>query len=241
MAPFLPIYYLPPLSVEQVADDVKALRKAMRGIGTDETAIIKILGHRTDMQMQQIAAAYKSTHGKTLQEELKSEISGEFLNACLNLVNPMPEFDAKMIEKAINGFGTDEGLLIQSICGRTNAEILALSAAYAKLFTKDITAQVANDLSGDSKTLFMGLLKGCRNETGVGISLEKDLETLHNSSTGKLGTDESRFISLFTDRSDIALHSCFNSYENKYKKSILSVIKSEFMGESEKVLLGAGK
>ena len=40
--------------------DAEDLRKAMKGFGTDETALIKICANRTNSQRQQIKAAYVS-------------------------------------------------------------------------------------------------------------------------------------------------------------------------------------
>lgn len=44
--------------------DAEELRKAMKGIGTNEQAIISILGNRTTEQRMQIKAAFKSKFGR---------------------------------------------------------------------------------------------------------------------------------------------------------------------------------
>ncbi|CDQ56211.1 unnamed protein product [Oncorhynchus mykiss] len=44
--------------------DVEVLRKAMKGFGTDESAIIELLGSRTSKQRVPMVAAYKTTYGK---------------------------------------------------------------------------------------------------------------------------------------------------------------------------------
>jgi len=46
------------------AADAQALRKAMKGFGTDEAAIINIVTKRTNNQRMQIAQAFKSAYGK---------------------------------------------------------------------------------------------------------------------------------------------------------------------------------
>ena len=42
----------------------------MKGWGTDESAIIEVLGKRTDDQRQRIATAYKQAYGKVLLDIL---------------------------------------------------------------------------------------------------------------------------------------------------------------------------
>lgn len=49
--------------------DAKALRKAMKGFGTDEAAIINILCARTGQQRQEILITYKQMHGRVSDVE----------------------------------------------------------------------------------------------------------------------------------------------------------------------------
>jgi annexin A7/11 len=44
--------------------DADALRKAMKGLGTDEKTLINILGNRNTAQRLQIKAAFKSKHNR---------------------------------------------------------------------------------------------------------------------------------------------------------------------------------
>lgn len=46
--------------------DAEILRKAMKGFGTDEKAIIEVLTNRTNSQRQQIALEFKTLYGKVL-------------------------------------------------------------------------------------------------------------------------------------------------------------------------------
>jgi annexin A7/11 len=53
-----------PASPFDARGDADALHKAMKGLGTDEKAIINILCHRSSSQRTAINQAYKSGYGK---------------------------------------------------------------------------------------------------------------------------------------------------------------------------------
>ena len=60
------------------------LEKAMKGFGTDEKVLVRILGgldHASKPSMQQVRDAYQRKYGRTLKDALRSEISGNFLKA----------------------------------------------------------------------------------------------------------------------------------------------------------------
>lgn len=56
--------------------DADALHKAMKGLGTNEQALIDVLCHRTSFQRCEIARAYKAGYGKVQQLLIISLICG---------------------------------------------------------------------------------------------------------------------------------------------------------------------
>lgn len=51
--------------------DAEALRKAMKGFGTDEKTIIQVLANRSNLQRQEISSQFKTLYGKVKMEGLK--------------------------------------------------------------------------------------------------------------------------------------------------------------------------
>ena len=56
-------------------------------IGTDESAFVEILAHAGQRQAYLIFEEYKKISGKTIEQAMKSEMSGELLNGLLAMGN----------------------------------------------------------------------------------------------------------------------------------------------------------
>ncbi|XP_043695977.1 annexin D5 [Telopea speciosissima] len=66
----------------------KVLHKAMKGMGTDERTLTRVVVTRTEIDMQYIKAEYQKKYKKTLADAIHSEISGHYRAFLLNLLGP---------------------------------------------------------------------------------------------------------------------------------------------------------
>ena len=98
--------------------DAEALRKAMKGFGTDEDALIKIVANRTNAQRMQIKDKYKQMFGRDLISDLKSELRGKLEDAMVALFTDPIEYDCDSLKRAMKGMGTDEDSLIEILVSR---------------------------------------------------------------------------------------------------------------------------
>ncbi|RZC03390.1 Annexin D5 [Glycine soja] len=64
----------------------KILRKSMKGVGTDDSRLIRVIVTRTEIDMQFIKIAYYKKYGKPLTHAVKSDTSGHYKDLLLNLL-----------------------------------------------------------------------------------------------------------------------------------------------------------
>ncbi|EGD79818.1 annexin A7 [Salpingoeca rosetta] len=214
-------------------EDAIALRKAMKGMGTDEKAIIDVLTNRTAEQRLKIKLQFKTMYGKDLEKDLKSETSGHFEDVLVGLLYDRPHFDARCLRKAMKGMGTDERALIEVICTRTNQEIHAIKAAYKELYGRDLEKDIVSDTSGHFKRLLVSCVQGNREESAeVDMAKAKrEAEELYKAGEKRWGTDESKFNQIIALRSYPQLRATFQEYRKISSYDIVRSIEHEMSGD----------
>lgn len=219
--------------------DAAALRKAMKGFGTDEKAIIKVLTSRTNSQRQEIEHYYKTAYGKDLVTDLKKELSGDFEDLVMVLMEPYSQYDARFLRKAMEGVGTDESTIIEIICSRSNAQLAAIKDAYKKEFQRDLEEDLREETSGHLKRTLTGLVQGKRDESYV-VDLNRakaDAQVLYEAGENTFGTDESEFQRILVTRNWMQMRAIFDAYQEIAGRSIEDSIKREMSGDLEKTFL----
>ncbi|MED6199045.1 hypothetical protein PIB30_072279 [Stylosanthes scabra] len=66
----------------------KVLHKAMKGLGTNDATLIRVIVTRTEIDMQYIKAEYLKKYRKTLNDAVHSETSGHYRDFLLQLLGP---------------------------------------------------------------------------------------------------------------------------------------------------------
>ncbi|XP_055390275.1 annexin B11 isoform X1 [Condylostylus longicornis] len=223
--------------------DAHALRKAMKGFGTDEDALIAIICHRTNEQRQEIQRQYKTHFGKDLIEDIQSETSGNFEKLLVGLLTPIVDFYCNELCDAMKGIGTDEDVLIEILCTLSNSEIHTIKKQYLRMYGAHLESELKSETSGNFKRLLVSLCTAHRDESGHvdQAAAANDARELLKAGELRVGTDESMFNMVLCQRNYQQLKLILNEYESITGHSLEKAIKREFSGDIQEGLLAICK
>ena len=220
-----------PFDSEEVAQQ---LRDAMKGWGSDDRALLALLSTHTADQRLATAKMYKTAFGRDLRKDLKSETGGNFEEAVKSMMFDTATFDAWCLRKSMKGAGTDEAALIEVVCTKTNAEMLAINRAYSELyFGRVLEKDIISETSGHFKRLLISCIQGNRQEnTAVDMAkAKKEAQQIYDAGEKKWGTDESVFNKVISLRSRPQLLATFKEYRKIAQYDITRSIEHEMSGD----------
>ncbi|XP_029366193.1 annexin A3a [Echeneis naucrates] len=141
------------VDTEKAKEDAMALYEAGENKwGTDESKFIQILCQRSIPQLRQTFVEYKNISGKTLQQSIEGEMSGdleELLVAIVKCVKNVPAYLAERLYHSMKGGGTDEATLNRIMVSRSEIDLLDIRAEFKKLYEYSLLSAIESDLSGD--------------------------------------------------------------------------------------------
>ncbi|KAF4634167.1 hypothetical protein G7Y89_g3940 [Cudoniella acicularis] len=233
--------YGPPQQIQwDGVQDAEALRKAMKGFGTDEKTLIRVLSTKDPLQINVLRQTFNYRFSRQLISDIKSETSGWFEEGLCALVRGPLQQDVHLLHDAMSGIGTKEKVLNDILLGRSNADMRAIKEAYHKTTHRGLEADVKGDLSMKTERHFMMVLAANRNEESAPVipqQIDADVMELYKATEGKMGTDELLVCQILSQRSDAQIRAIAHTYQQKFRRDLETVIKKEFHGHMEEALI----
>ena len=222
--------------------DCYQIRKAVKGLGTDEEALIEILTTRTSEKIEQMKLRYKEIFpGRDMVEDIKSDTSGSFwtvLKALLenkrnSTTNPDLEdcqnCAQKLYDSGINKKNTLE-TFTEILTQKSKEEIITIGKIYHKMSQSNILADIKNLFSGDTKKLFTGIVFGLLSPSEYFAELVRD-------AVKGLGTKDTTLLRIMVTRDEIDMPQIKQFYRQKYDKDMVDDIKDDTSGSYRKILV----
>ncbi|RLN73474.1 hypothetical protein BBJ28_00015617 [Nothophytophthora sp. Chile5] len=215
-----------------VTATVEKIHEACSGIGTDDKALVKIIGPLSPNERGLVSLCYKETHGQSLRELVKSETSGDFGYLLQIICFSLPQAEAYILFHAMKGAGTSDHLLYSVLMGRTNEEIGLIKKNYFEMYDTDLAVSVSGEIGGDFLAVIMKALQEPMVEYKPSFHTKEkaaeDAELLYNAGEGKWGTDENGFIKVLLASPPQHVRNIEEAYKAKHQNGLVHAIENEF-------------
>lgn len=201
----------------------------MKGFGTDEKALIRVLSDKDPLQIDAIRSAFNRLFGRNLIEDMRKETSSHFQKGLLQLGRGPLQADVHLLHEAMDGMGTKEVVLNDVLLSRSNADLKAIKSAYAQTFRRSLEDVVKGDLSMKTERHFMLVLAANRAEDSAPVNpqqVDDDVMKLYKATEGRMGTDEILVCSILSSRNNDQIRAIAHAYKQKFRKDLDDVIKS---------------
>lgn len=220
---------LKPYQNFDVNEDISVLCRSMRCWGTDEEAIISILGRRTSEQRMQIVSAYKAKYGRELAKDLKGDLSGHFRDCCVLLTKCPYYLMAESLFYALKGVGTNENVIIEILVGCYKEEIKKLKQAYIYVLRdkgiKDPKRTLESDLRCETKGYFAKMVLQMLNSNENDPSEDKIRRGYEEIADENEISDVVKQIRVALEKKKDAPALLFNAFANKNSWQIAAMEK----------------
>ncbi|GAB1213557.1 hypothetical protein ATERTT37_002707 [Aspergillus terreus] len=219
--------------------EADALRKAMKGFGTDEKALIQVLAPLDPLQMAAVRSTYANHINRDLYKDVKSETSGYFRQGLLAVIDGPLMHDVASVRDAVEGVGTKEWLLNDVLLGRSNADLSAIMAAYEATYRRSLKKDVEGDLSFKTRSLFGLVLRADRQEETLMVDqrrIELEARNIQSATSGLMKNAE-EVCAIFARSSDNEIRAINDEFNRRYHLPLEKHIEKEFSGHMKDALL----
>uniref|UniRef100_A0A670ZTC7 Annexin n=1 Tax=Pseudonaja textilis TaxID=8673 RepID=A0A670ZTC7_PSETE len=179
--------------------DAEQINRTVRGVGTNETALIEIVASRNSQQIRDISQVYYRVYRSIMSEDIGWDTSGDFKRTLLALLDLLYTAGEKR-------WGTDETKFIEILSTSSIAQLKLTFEEYKKLSGHQMEDSVLNETSGDFAELLLAVV------VVFLLCLQGP------------GTDEVTLTRILVSRSEIDLLDIRHEYKNLYGESLYSAI-----------------
>ena len=221
--------------------DATYLYRAMKGVGTDEEAVIEILCSRSNVEIMKIKEDYRQLFKEDLEKRVHSETSGNFRKILISLLqcqrseNSVPN-DAECrqiaedLYKAGEGkLGTDEPFFNKVFALSSPPELYSINNYYTQFSNRTLKQAVDKEFSGDAKLALNTILEAIISPADYFAG------RIHKSVKG-LGTKDKMLIRNVVSREEVDMKEVRESYRNLFGKDMVEDIRSDTSGDYQKIL-----
>uniref|UniRef100_A0A9J2PTT7 Annexin n=1 Tax=Ascaris lumbricoides TaxID=6252 RepID=A0A9J2PTT7_ASCLU len=121
----------------------KQLYDAMKGLGTRDNDLIRVIISRSEIDLALIRAEFEVMYKKPLVDFIKSDCSGAYRDALISI-----------------GLGTRDNDLIRVIISRSEIDLALIRAEFEVMYKKPLVDFIKSDCSGAYRDALISIVKG---------------------------------------------------------------------------------
>jgi Holliday junction resolvasome RuvABC endonuclease subunit len=141
--------------------DAKLIKKAVKGLGTDDDELIEVICTRTNAELKAMKEAYRKLHSVDAENDVKGDTSGDYRELLLAILKAdRPESttidttqakaDAQLLySKGEGKVGTDEKTFIDILTHRSYPHLHVVNDAYINLTGHSLESAIKSETSGN--------------------------------------------------------------------------------------------
>ena len=149
--------------------DAHSFRKAIKGLGTDEAALIELLTTRSNEELTQAKQAYQTMFNRDIEKDIKSDTSGHFQKVLVSLLqagrpnsNMVDKTQAKsdsqsLLNAGVKKWGTNEQSFVTVFCTKSYSQLRAMFEEYKTISGHSIEDDIKKEMSGDLSKCFLSI------------------------------------------------------------------------------------
>ncbi|KAM7393246.1 hypothetical protein PAMA_008072 [Pampus argenteus] len=151
--------------------DAFQLRKATKGLGTDEDILVEILATRSNQEICEIKRVFKEEYEEELEDDIKDDTSGDFTEALLAMLkankDESTEVDMALAQKdsetlfesGENTDGTNVSAFIDILTSRSGPQLTKTFENYASVSDITLPKALEMELEGDIEDCLVDIVK----------------------------------------------------------------------------------
>ncbi|XP_038160430.1 annexin A2-like [Cyprinodon tularosa] len=223
--------------------DASELKSSMKGLGTDEEALIELVCSRNNEELTEIKKVYREMFKKELEKDITGDTSGNFEKLLLALVQTKRDDpssvvdyqkiddDAKALYKAgVKRKGTDVATWISIMSQRSIPHLQKVFERYKSYSPYDMKESIRKEVKGDMEKSFLTLVECFENRQLYFAN--RLFEAMKNK-----GAKEKVVTRIMVSRCEVDLMKIRSEFKRQHKKSLYQTIAEHTKGDYQKALL----
>ncbi|XP_072321555.1 annexin A2-like [Eucyclogobius newberryi] len=223
--------------------DAAELKASMKGLGTDEEALIELVCSRSNEEMLNIKKVYRDLFKKELEKDVAGDTSGDFAKLLLALLQTKRDeptnvvdyekidADAQALYSAgVERKGTDLVTWIGIMSQRSVPHLQKVFDRYKSYSPYDMKESIRKEVKGDLEKSFLTLVESFENR-------QLYFANRLNDAMKTKGAKEKVVTRILVSRCEVDLMKIRTEFKRQHRRSLYQTITEHTKGDYQKALL----